>query len=258
MSNIATNIPLPIAPLAGPDGRINEVWWRFFLDIFNRTGGGSGNDGGIDAIYPDISATTTSSDSIGNLSPMEALFAMPSVAAPLPELTMMSALPDQSLSEISLGIQATDQSLQEMVMTPVLATDSPMFSGLYTDGSTDILFGVNTSSFRVRARGANSGTAGGTGFFADNAGTNILFMGNKSIKAGGAYDATPYIFSNAPLEFSNNIKVPGGAQFIQTTNALTNGAGAATGTLTNAPAAGNPTKWIGVNDNGTIRYVPSW
>jgi hypothetical protein len=40
--------------------------------------------------------------------------------------------------------------------------------------------------------------------------------------------------------------------------AFTNGAAAATGTLTNAPAAGNPTKWIPVNDNGTTRYIPAW
>jgi hypothetical protein len=43
-----------------------------------------------------------------------------------------------------------------------------------------------------------------------------------------------------------------------TSAALTNGAGVATGTLTNAPAAGNPTKWIPINDNGTTRYIPAW
>ena len=40
--------------------------------------------------------------------------------------------------------------------------------------------------------------------------------------------------------------------------ALTNGAAANTGTLTNAPAAGNPTKWVPINDNGTTRYIPAW
>ena len=39
---------------------------------------------------------------------------------------------------------------------------------------------------------------------------------------------------------------------------LPNGAGVATGTLTNAPAAGNPTKWITLDDNGTTRYIPAW
>jgi hypothetical protein len=26
----------------------------------------------------------------------------------------------------------------------------------------------------------------------------------------------------------------------------------------NAPAAGNPTKWIPIDDNGTTRYIPAW
>jgi hypothetical protein len=30
------------------------------------------------------------------------------------------------------------------------------------------------------------------------------------------------------------------------------------GTLTNAPAAGNPTRWIAIDDNGTTRYIPAW
>lgn len=39
---------------------------------------------------------------------------------------------------------------------------------------------------------------------------------------------------------------------------LTNGAGASAGTLLNAPVAGDPTKWIPINDNGTTRYIPCW
>jgi hypothetical protein len=53
--------------------------------------------------------------------------------------------------------------------------------------------------------------------------------------------------------------VPGGSTAVFTsTAAITSGAGASTGTLTNAPAAGNPTKWIPINDNGTTRYIPAW
>ena len=44
----------------------------------------------------------------------------------------------------------------------------------------------------------------------------------------------------------------------KTSAALTNGAAAAAGTLLNAPAAGNPTKWVPIDDNGTIRYIPTW
>jgi hypothetical protein len=39
---------------------------------------------------------------------------------------------------------------------------------------------------------------------------------------------------------------------------LQNFAAAAAATLNNAPAVGNPTKWIAINDNGTTRYIPTW
>lgn len=49
-----------------------------------------------------------------------------------------------------------------------------------------------------------------------------------------------------------------GGVLMATNQNLGTGAGVGLGTLTNAPAAGNPTKWIPVNDNGTTRYFPAW
>jgi hypothetical protein len=40
--------------------------------------------------------------------------------------------------------------------------------------------------------------------------------------------------------------------------ALANGAGAGAGTLLNAPVAGNPTKWVTINDAGITRQIPTW
>ncbi len=45
---------------------------------------------------------------------------------------------------------------------------------------------------------------------------------------------------------------------LRTKTSFTNGAAAQTATLTNAPAAGNPTKWIAIDDNGTTRQIPAW
>lgn len=58
-------------------------------------------------------------------------------------------------------------------------------------------------------------------------------------------------------QFDGGVRV-GTTTLISSSVALTNGAGAGAGTITNAPAAGNPTKWIPINDNGTTRYVPAW
>lgn len=44
----------------------------------------------------------------------------------------------------------------------------------------------------------------------------------------------------------------------KTSVALPNAAGGAAGTLLNSPAAGNPTKWISINDNGVTRRIPTW
>ncbi len=70
--------------------------------------------------------------------------------------------------------------------------------------------------------------------------------------------ATRLTLSSAGATFAAGITTIGGAVFHTTSSALTDGAGAGAGTLTNAPAAGNPTKWIGINDNGTTRYIPAW
>jgi len=58
--------------------------------------------------------------------------------------------------------------------------------------------------------------------------------------------------------FADNI-VTGATDFMHETSvALADGAGVGSGTLSNAPAAGNPTKWIAINDNGTTRHIPAW
>lgn len=49
-----------------------------------------------------------------------------------------------------------------------------------------------------------------------------------------------------------------GGQLLATSAALTNNAGAQIATITNGPTAGNPTKWFPINDNGTVRNIPSW
>lgn len=57
---------------------------------------------------------------------------------------------------------------------------------------------------------------------------------------------------------ATNLTLATAATLLNTNVSLTNGAGASAGTLTNAPAAGNPTKWISINDNGTTRKIPAW
>lgn len=130
---------------------------------------------------------------------------------------------------------------------------------------------------------AGQGTIGGTlsvqmGFEADSslvgAATNYGFYSNLGAAAanwnfyanGSArnyFNGNTQIGSATPTAGDEKLQVNGAlsinsATMLRTYTAFTNGAGAGVGTLTNAPAAGNPTKWIPINDNGTTRYVPAW
>jgi len=78
--------------------------------------------------------------------------------------------------------------------------------------------------------------------FSTNGGSSTVF----DINTAGQCIATGYFQTNQATYL-----MVAGASF-------TNGAGAAAGTLTNAPAAGNPTKWVAIDDNGTIRHIPAW
>jgi len=55
-----------------------------------------------------------------------------------------------------------------------------------------------------------------------------------------------------------NVLSNNAASLITSSVALTDFAAAGVGTLTNAPTAGNPAKWIAIVDNGTTRYIPTW
>lgn len=126
---------------------------------------------------------------------------------------------------------------------------------------------------------------------ADYAGKHIIQAGNGSAAAGGAINLYGAAHATNPGDVVAGVSQGSGGKFrvnasgvdgggdwlvaeqtkttvpaltVQSTTmltssvALTNGAAAQTGTLTNAPAAGNPTKWIPINDNGTTRYIPAW
>jgi len=93
-----------------------------------------------------------------------------------------------------------------------------------------------------------------------NASGDTALSSTTEATTGGAGSLTTAggIYAAKKIITASTITALGGATFLTTSSALTDGAGAGAGTITNAPSAGNPTKWIGINDNGTTRYVPAW
>lgn len=131
---------------------------------------------------------------------------------------------------------------------------------------------VTSSSYLEAASTRYFGFTGRATIFSPSSG-NIL-LGNYAEPAtdfgrlmfGGTTPSFPAIKrSGTGLEIKladdsaySTLKVLGGAYFIATGTALTDGAAAQVATLTNGPTAGNPTKWVAINDNGTTRYIPAW
>jgi hypothetical protein len=65
--------------------------------------------------------------------------------------------------------------------------------------------------------------------------------------------------TNFPNGIETSVVVLTGATIMFSSDTpLGNGAGAGAGTITNAPVAGNPTKWVPINDAGVTRYIPAW
>lgn len=123
-------------------------------------------------------------------------------------------------------------------------------------------------------------TTGAISISLPNTGGGTLFgtessVGGSLLGASTAYSTVLGTTTAVPLIlFTNSIRAitvsslgnttvhgtftHGDTLLLITINALSNAAGAATATLTNAPSAGNPTKWITVNDAGTLRRIPAW
>ncbi len=118
----------------------------------------------------------------------------------------------------------------------------------------------------------------GNGFWADafvsqaGAATNALVIGALGTASGSwsQYEVFNYYNSSG---VSQNVNVQAdslgrllvSAPFVVSSSyliadsvSLYNGAGSSAATMTNAPVAGNPTKWFQISDNGVTRYVPSW
>lgn len=132
--------------------------------------------------------------------------------------------------------------------TRITATAGIAATGAVTGNipSSFILHQASATISRLDSYGPDNATGGTIQFrtLTANASTVNIWL---SVAASGA------------CTFLSTLTVPGAANpLLTTSSAITSGAAAAVGTLNNAPAAGDPTKWAPFNDNGTTRYVPMW
>lgn len=136
---------------------------------------------------------------------------------------------------------------------PPAPIDAPFASYNWTDWYRKVRDAINQStSVAWSIITGTPTTIAGYGITDGVTKTGIETLSNKTL-------TTPNIGAATGTSIVLTGGITTGNTTLHTTSVtLTNAAGAAAGTLTNAPVAGNPTKWIEINDNGTIRRIPTW
>lgn len=158
---------------------------------------------------------------------------------------------------LSGGLEATvgdivdlaDASLDESVIKN--ATVGGMTQVIGGDGSP----GYAGGTARVSG-GFDGGNGPGDGLLAGADAQTAAIGGGSAIVRGGAGGPTSGPGGAVELEMGAGTG-SGRAGHLVIVNA-TNTPGAATGTLTNAPKAGNPQMWLEVLIDGTTYYIPAW
>jgi hypothetical protein len=131
------------------------------------------------------------------------------------------------------------------------------------DGGTAIVSGgvaTGNGGSQVSFRTALNNQGAGTADRAAAARWVITAPGHLTAFADNTYDiGAAGATRPRNIYLGGLLTVPGAAvPLLTTTTTITTGAGAGAGTLTNAPAAGNPTKWFRIDDAGVTRWVPAW
>ena len=151
----------------------------------------------------------------------------------------------------NVGIKTAPVSARELIVSGFGTATSGWLAG--TSGSQNAAVlpsGIVSvsSAFQIYTGDAVGGTLW-VNLAADAANT-LALKNSTNAQEFRVYETTTGPIYKAILGNRQLMKISGAA--------FDNGAGASAGTLTNSPAAGNPTKWIPIDDNGTTRYIPAW
>ena len=125
--------------------------------------------------------------------------------------------------------------------------DLPLYSGHYRT--------VKTTAPRIP-------DAAGLGELASTEANGAVIIGKGASSDVALLNRTGYTAISVPAG-TRSARVHGDL-YINSTVLLTqegamgNGAGSGAGTLTNAPSAGNPKKWVPFVDAGVVRWIPTW
>ncbi len=271
MPNI-TQIPDQRVPVLDADtGRMSFEWYMFFVNQDYLTGGGSS----------DITIEDLQSGPVNNLSDFASSLAQEIQGASL-EASGASTAANSALAILasiadSLALLATSPQIQIGTMGEQQASNVNIdggdiggvtLSGIITNTAT--VNGGTYDAFTMSGAVTSTATVGGGTY---NAYTMTGAITNSGTVSGGTYSAptlTGTITNSGTISGGNvsGATITTGSVVSNVTDnqntlaasstTLADVAAAATATLTNAPHAGDPTKWVTIDDNGTPRDIPTW
>ena len=164
-----------------------------------------------------------------------------------------NVLLNQTVGSVSIGTASPDRLFHpELADAVTAATSYVQRISHITSGTAAAGFGAGLEWELENASGTNKVVSTIETVFTDATDTSEDADFVVKLMAAGAAAAEKLRVDSTGLLITQN------ATLMKSGVTLTDGAGVGVGTLTNAPAAGNPTKWIAVNDNGTTRYIPAW
>lgn len=147
------------------------------------------------------------------------------------------------------------------------ATGANLYLGDWKVNSSGHFLASVDNTFDIGASGANRPRVGYFGTRIQTPTWNLDGAGYITSVSDGVLDITNNASTNSVrftvgaanlLTLNGGLKTTGATFALQTATTLTDNAAAQVATMTNGPAAGNPTKWIAINDNGVTRYIPAW
>jgi len=128
---------------------------------------------------------------------------------------------------------------------------------------------IESLTILINTSQTTANTAQTTANIAQNTANTAQSTANTAQSTANTAQASIAALGSMANQNSTSVSITGGTvaatltnnttNFLSNSVTLTNYAGAANvNNFTNSPVAGNPTKWIGINDNGTIRRIPTW